>query len=91
MNYLTSNILYIIGLTVVYYLILFNIILSISFMIGSIYVLNIYKLKKHKFQNKRKLDFQINNFIKNMAINSLTNNFNIIDSVEKSSVFVEKY
>lgn len=86
---ISNNIFITILLCITYSIILFNIILAFAYTIGSMYIIGIYTHKKQKLKQERNLDFQINSFIKNMAINSLANNFNIIDSVDKSADFIE--
>jgi hypothetical protein len=84
-----NNIILTIIIFLTYLIILFNIPLAIIFTLSSVYIIGIYSHKKLLLKKERSLDFQINSFIKNMAINSLANNFNIIDSVDKSADFIE--
>jgi hypothetical protein len=86
---ITNNIIITTIIFLTYLIILFNIILAVIYTIASVYIIAIYTHKKYQLKKERNLDFQINSFIKNMAINSLANNFNIIDSVEKSADFIE--
>ena len=67
--------------TIGLYIIIQSILLSLFFAFINIKILAYYKKEKKHFELKMIENFQINNFIKNMAINSIANNFNVLDSI----------
>lgn len=84
------NIVYFIIFFLIYYFILFNIILSIIYSFTSLYVLDIYYMKKRKADKFIYTEFMLNSFIKNFAISSLSNNYNILDSLKKGSKYLDQ-
>lgn len=83
-----QNIVFLLIMFVMYFFILYSIIFSIIFAITSLYVFDIYKYKKNKIEKHIHQEFLINSFIKNFALVSLSNNYNIVDSLKKSSVYI---
>ena len=71
------------------YFLFYNLILATSFSFINIIILQKYNKEKERYNVIMENNFQINNFIKNMAINSLANNFNVLDSIEKSKNIID--
>lgn len=84
-----KNILYLIIYCIMYYFILFNIVLSIIFGITTLYVIDLYLVRKRKLEKRIYTEFQINSFIKNYSICSLTNNYNVLDSLKNSITYLD--
>lgn len=84
-----KTIIYLLIFIFLYYILLFNLILSIFSALFTTYIYDKYLYYNFNMKKNQQLNFQINTFIKNMAINCLANDFNILDSLEKSSIFLE--
>lgn len=72
-----------------YFLVTYNLLVVIFCLISTFFVSKKYQKKCEKIKKEKFLNFQINSFIKNMALNSMTNDFNVVDSMEKTLPFLE--
>lgn len=74
----------------VYYLIFLNIFLALFCTLLTLYVYRQHEIYKEKYYKEKYIKFQINCFVKNIGMNCLSNDFNIVDAMEKSIPFLEK-
>ncbi len=84
-----KNIVAFIVLFIGYFLILFNILLALVFTLISVYIYDGYLYLMSQQNKQNFIEFQINAFIKNMAINCMTNDFNILESLERTVKFLD--
>lgn len=70
------------------YLLTANLLITIINSVLILLINNIYMTKKKTRLNDNELDFQINCLIKNVSVKSLTNNFNVVQSLQHCSEFL---
>ncbi len=72
-----------------YYIVLFNVVLALFFSFINIYIWDKYRYMLKVMNDSILLDFQVNTFIKNVSINCLTNDFNILEAMERTISFLD--
>lgn len=82
LHLLVTNIVLCLIIFVLYYYLTLNFLVSLIFVFMSVLIFDYYYSFKHILKKDMEINFQINYFLKIISISCLTNNYNIVESME---------